>query len=186
MPDVVDLILQISEHLHQYGGSANDAAAVTRVLGTEDGTELAGGLTQGRAAIEELMASAKNLGDATAKAVDPAREFQRTEAEITEQIKTAALPALRYVVDGLEGLRIIYAALKAGDVVEFRDSARCRIRSTHRYGSSLCRCFKGYCGVELGEGEGRRGGLLQSVGGARRIPCGGTRTGSGRIPKHFR
>jgi len=115
LPDALDVLLQMSDHLHKFKGNSDDAAAAAHVLGQRLGVELAGGLSVGSAAIKERMEKHKDLGAAMQKSIDDARRLQEAEAEASERIQEAALPLLGFLADFLNTSHLLWTAL-ASDV----------------------------------------------------------------------
>lgn len=112
-PSTLDLLLKISDYMNRYRSTSESAGAITQVLGLRMGVELAGGLSAGSKAIEELMGRAEGLGKETAAAVDGAKRWQDAEAELASGFRSLFLPVVSTVADALGGLSVVVAALKA-------------------------------------------------------------------------
>lgn len=113
LPDVLNTLFQISDHLHKYKGNADDAAATTQILGLRMGLELAGGMAIGSKAIQDRMAANKALGDETEAQVLDAKKLQEAEAELSARIQEALLPLLGVFANVLDALMVFWSGIKA-------------------------------------------------------------------------
>lgn len=101
LPGTIDVLLQMAHHLQESGRNTSDLAAASRLLGRNTFETIAF-LKQGDEAIRQQMKSHEEHARAVRESVESAKELQRTEAALSQELQTALLPAFRVVVTGIE------------------------------------------------------------------------------------
>ncbi len=112
LPDALNVLLSISDHLHDVKGNSDDAAASARVLGQRVGIEMAGGLTAGSEAITALMEKHRGLGEAATAAASDAARLQAAEAETSAKLQESMLPLLGFFADFITTTHALWVGLK--------------------------------------------------------------------------
>ncbi len=115
---VQDALMRIADYMHRTGGSAQALGSGYLLLGRQ-AVELMGWLRQGSAAIKDQMDGLRGLGDQAQKSAESALQLKQAEAQLSQQLDEAVLPAFRGIVDVVTLLDegFIYAKLGFGVLV---------------------------------------------------------------------
>jgi hypothetical protein len=101
LPPLDDVLLKLADHIKHSKTPAQDLAAATKLLGA-NAQQLIPFLRQGSAAIREQMNAHLAHGQAVDASIDDAKDLQREEASLAEQIQLLLLPAFHFLVKALQ------------------------------------------------------------------------------------
>lgn len=103
LPPTDQILMRLADHLQHSSDKTRDMANAQQLLGRGSVT-LVGFLRQGSEALEQQMRLSKGYGDAAQEAAESAKQFQRTEAQVTQSLKTGLLPAFNLIVITVESV----------------------------------------------------------------------------------
>lgn len=121
LPTATQVLDQLSDHMKGSEDSTRDLSALHVILG-RNVVGLAGFLKQGSEAIEANKKAHAEHGEAIAQSVQYAKQLQAAETDLKASLETAVAPALKYVIDLLDGLNIMYKYV-AAEIQSFGVSA---------------------------------------------------------------
>ena len=121
---VKDALMRVADYLHQNGGSSQALGQAYLLLGRQ-AVELTGWLNQGSDAIAKQMKSLTDLGQASQNAVSSALKMRQEEAQLSQQMKTAMLPAFEGLVKAVEafGTSLDFSRAWFGTWVDYIENA---------------------------------------------------------------